>query len=243
MNLFDLESHLANSREYWLGWADTDRVDGSLVLYRSGVPDRQLNGVLRLHGRDVDDALAEARSRLGGVPWMWWVGMDSDPGVAEALAARGLTEIGLMAILAIDLDQVAAAPLPDGVTVAEVDDDLREWVVTYTPSMGLAPEQVDEVLAREAARSGLVRFEARLDGRVIGTSVLCCHAGVAGVYLLTVAPSCRGRGIGTALAAAALRAGRERGLRIGMAQAATAGRSLYERMGFETVSGYRLFTA
>lgn len=50
------------------------------------------------------------------------------------------------------------------------------------------------------------------------------------------------RGIGAAMTAAALRAGQERGRRIGTLQASSMGRPVYLRMGFQVVAQYRKFT-
>jgi GNAT superfamily N-acetyltransferase len=240
-----LAPQLANSRAYWLGWGDTERSDGDLALYRSGIADAQLNGVLRCTDRDLDEALAEARARLDGVPWMWWAGPDSAADLAERLLARGATEVGTMPVMAVDLDRVTDVAGPPGLTVGDAPD-LREWVEAYAPSFGMTPDQVDDVLARENGRpdepGSLVRFEARLDGRIVGTSALLEHAGVAGVYVVTVAVQYRRQGIGAVLTDAALRAGRERGLRVGTLQATRAGRPVYQRMGFEIVTRYRLFT-
>jgi len=83
----------AAHRAYLLGW-DPDRpADSDLAIYRSGVPHWTLNGVLRVRDHDLDDAIAVARHRLDGLPWLWWVGPDSDPGVADGLVARGGKEL------------------------------------------------------------------------------------------------------------------------------------------------------
>jgi predicted acetyltransferase len=65
--------------------------------------------------------------------------------------------------------------------------------------------------------------------------------GAAGVYVVTTAEANRHQGIGAALTAAALREGRERGLRVGTLQASAMGEPVYRRMGFETVAEYQLF--
>lgn len=52
---------------------------------------------------------------------------------------------------------------------------------------------------------------------------------------------CGRDGTSTALTSAALRAGRERGLRVGTLQASELGESVYRRMGFATVAEYQLF--
>jgi ribosomal protein S18 acetylase RimI-like enzyme len=63
---------------------------------------------------------------------------------------------------------------------------------------------------------------------------------VAGIYNVTTPPAYRRRGIGTALTAAALLAGRDRALRTGILQATAEGEPVYRRMGFTTVGEYRL---
>lgn len=64
---------------------------------------------------------------------------------------------------------------------------------------------------------------------------------MAGIYAVTTAEPYRRRGIGTAITAAALRAGRDRGLRIGTLQATELGLPVYDRMGFEALGQYELF--
>ncbi|MGX6606802.1 GNAT family N-acetyltransferase [Micromonosporaceae bacterium Da 78-11] len=231
---FDLEPLLANSRSYWLGWG---HLDADTVLYRSGVADSQLNGVLRRDDRPFDEALADARLRLDGVPWLWWVGPDS----ARLLIGHGAEKAYEMPVMAVDLDRVAPTPQPAGLVVDE-PRDLREWVTAYTPSFGMGADLVDDVTVAEAAMRGrLTRFEGRLDGQVVGTSALWESDGVAGVYVVTVDERYRRRGIGAAMTAAALQRGRESGLRIGTLQATGAGMPVYQRMGFGTAGRYDLY--
>jgi ribosomal protein S18 acetylase RimI-like enzyme len=57
-----------------------------------------------------------------------------------------------------------------------------------------------------------------------------------------VDPGFRNRGHGTAMSAAALAAARSAGATIATLQARDRARPIYERLGFATVSRYRLFT-
>jgi len=246
----DLGPLFGNARDFLLGWGRAYRVDGDLALYRSGVSHPQLNGVLRLRHGGLDDALAEATERLAGLPWLWWVGADSRPGLAEDLQARGATEAGKAAVMAIDLDEAIKADRvikTDGPAEVRVDeltgaDDLTEWVRAYRSSFGVTPAQLDEVVRAEESRptGGVVRFACRIEGRTVGTSVLFDGHGVAGVYSVATVEGFRRRGIGARLTLAALRAGRERGLRIGTLLATSTGAAVYRRMGFAQVAGYRL---
>lgn len=248
ISIDDLEPQLANNRDYWLGYGGADRCDGDLVLYRSGVPDAQLNAVLRFRGGELDAAVAVASRRMAGVPWLWWAGPDSDPELAAGLLARGATEVEVLPVMAVPLDQVAAFGGPPGLVISEVTESaaLGEWVRAYAPSFGIPPAGAQAMAAIEAARpdpaGSLVRFAGRIDGRIAGTAALHDRHGVAGIYVVTTAAGFRRRGIGSALSAAALRAGRERGLRVGTLQATPDGAPVYRRMGFSTVARYRLFS-
>jgi ribosomal protein S18 acetylase RimI-like enzyme len=236
---FDLEALLANSRAYWLGWGREYADD---TTYRSGVGDEQLNGVMRRDSQPFEEALAGARARLDGVPWVWWVGPDSAADTERLLIAHGAERSHGMPVMAVELDRVRPVEGPAALIVGE-PSDLREWVAAYAPSFGMGPELVDEVVAAEAAMPGrITRFEGRLGGRIAGTAALLESDGVAGVYVVTVGEEFRRRGIGAAMTAAALRAGREHGARVGTLQATGAGKPVYDRMGFEVVGGYDLYT-
>ncbi|HEY2552784.1 MAG TPA: GNAT family N-acetyltransferase [Streptosporangiaceae bacterium] len=242
--LDDLEPQTASAREFWLGYGCSDRRDDVITAYRSGLADSQLNGVLRVRGT-VDQAIAAAAQSLGDLPSMWWAGPDSDPGLAAALMARGAVELERDPIMAIRLDEVPMADGQRGLIIDEVasDDGLAEWVRGYAPSFGFPPELVPALVAMEAARpdppGSLVRLTARIDGKLAGTGALLDRHGVAGVYVVTTPAEFRRRGIATALTAAALAIGRERGRTIGTLQATPEGEPVYQRMGFTTVAEYR----
>lgn len=242
----ELGPQLANCRDYWLGWGVADRSDGDLTYYRSGLADPLLNGVLRLRtGDQVDQAVAEAAGRLRGVPWRWWVGPDSAPGVADRLAGHGAVRRGVMPIMAVRLDRIVTGEAPAALKIETVDDTeaLTQWVRAYSPSFGLTPE-LEGILRIEAGNAdgaGIVRIAGLLDGQVVATALMLDARGVAGVYVVATAEAHRRQGIGAAVTAAALRAGRERGLRIGTLQASSLGAAVYRRMGFEKVGEYQIF--
>lgn len=242
--LDDLGPQTASAREFWLGYGSSERRDDVITAYRSGVADLQLNGVLRVRG-SVDQAMAAAAQTVGDVPAVWWAGPDSDPGLAAALTARGAVEVERCPIMAIRLDEVPPGGGPGGLVIGESgDDELAEWVGAYGPSFGFPPALIPALVAMEAARpdppGSLVRLAGRIDGEIAGTAALLDRHGVAGVYVVTTPASFRRRGIATALTAAALAIGRERGLTIGTLQATPDGEPVYQRMGFTTVGEYRL---
>ncbi|GGL05647.1 acetyltransferase [Sphaerisporangium melleum] len=242
----DLRPQFDNARDYYLSLGHADRSDGDPALYRSGVPHSLLNGVLRLGDKDVDEALAEARGRLDGVPWWWWIGADSRSGVEEALLTRGGAFVQPMPVMAVSLDRVADVPAPAGLTVEQVTaSGIREWVQTFAPAFSMSPALHEDISRIEAARAGhpgtLIRFAARIDGQMVGTAALFDAHGVAGIYAVSTVETHRRRGIGAHLTTVALHTGRERGLRVGTLQASSAGAHVYRGMGFETVAEYHIF--
>jgi ribosomal protein S18 acetylase RimI-like enzyme len=252
--LSDLGPQLANIRSFWLGYGVQDRSDGDLVLYRSGIADNELNGVLRLPHGDPSGPLREAARRLAGVPWRIWAGPDSDPGLAAALLAAGATELHADPVMALSLDPATVLAVPGsaaqvpGLAVAEVTgpDELAGFVGCYGPSFGIPGEALAAQLAVERCRQDppgtLVRFTGRVGGMLAGTAALLVRHGVAGLYVITVRPEFRRRGIGTALTAAALAAARDRGVPVATLHATPDGEPVYRRMGFTEVARYRRFS-
>lgn len=242
MTTFDAQ--LANCRDYWLAWGHADRMDGDVSFYRSGLPHGQLNGVLRAAGgAAVDEYAGQLTERLRGVPWLWWVGPDSGPDVADRLGAHGAELVGTVPVMAMALDRPVPVDPPPGVKI-ETDAALPKWVDVYCACFGVPAAAVDDTLRVETERTDagpVVRFAATVEGRLVGTALLLTTHDVAGVYVVTTTPEYRRRGIGTAITAAALETARERGYRVATLQASSLGEPVYRRMGFEKVAAYRMY--
>ena len=240
-------AQLRNCRRYWLGYGGEERTDDGVTLYRSGVRHGQLNGILRV----TDGRFPEALVRAGGfgpLPWLWWVGPDSYPGLADDLLAAGGTEVGRMPVLAAPAGRVADVGVPAGLTIEQISGpgSLESFVDAYAGPMGVADDQRGAALRMEAghpdAPQHLVRFAGWMDGRLVATSALLDSDGVAGIYVVATQEAYRGRGIGAAMTAAAVAEGRRRGPAVVSLQASALGKPVYERLGLRTVAGYRLFS-
>lgn len=248
---------LANFRQYLMGWDTAQRPEPGLDLFRSGLLTPQFNGVVRLRSAsDAGAAVNAARRALTGLPWWWWVGPDSPAGTADALLRNGGHQLAALPVMVRPLDRPAApgdglAPvgpydLP-GLRVEAVRDGdrLAQLVSTYRTSMGIAHHLEKDMVCIESHRednANVVRLAAVLDGRVIGSTVVITAHGVAGVFLVHVAEDYRRRGVGTAMTAAALRLGQQKGMRFAALVASPAGVPLYRRFGFTALCEYQLFT-
>ncbi|MEV7992148.1 GNAT family N-acetyltransferase [Streptomyces sp. NPDC086077] len=249
----------ANFRQYLMGWdlmgRDGEMRDGTgAESFRSGLATPQFNGVVRVRSSAaVGPAVATVRAGLAGLPWWWWVGPDSPEDTADALTRCGGQEFAALPVMVRPLDRPAGAgeaglsEAPAGLRVETVQDGdrLADLVRAYRTSMGIAPGLEADMVRIESRRgdnADIVRLAAVLDGRVVGSTVVIAAHQTAGIFLVHVTEACRRRGIGAALTAAALRVGRERGMRSAALVASPAGELLYRRFGFTTVSEYRLFT-
>ena len=256
LSIRDLQPQLAANRRYWTGLAGAggaDNPDADLPIYRTGVGDSLMNGVLRVRGVPLDDALAVAREQLQGTKWAWWVSADSDEGTAEGLLARGATQAALMPIMALDIER-AALGAPADLTSAPADLKIRtitdaaemaDYVGVFAAPLGITSD-LDLIVERELGfglgNLDVVRRAAFVDGRMVSTCTLSLGAEVAALYAIATAPDFRRRGIATALTLDALRIARTAGRRIATLQASKAGEPVYRRIGFQTVAQYLLFS-
>ena len=83
-------------------------------------------------------------------------------------------------------------------------------------------------------------FVGYVDGRPVAAAALYLTHGVAGIGWVGTVPEERGRAYGEAVTWAAVREGFRRGAAFANLQASPMGRAVYERMGFVTVTKYRL---
>jgi len=86
-------------------------------------------------------------------------------------------------------------------------------------------------------------FVAEANGAIIGTSVASLHGSVAWIGMVWVHPDWRRRGVGTELTRAAIDATDSVGCRTLVLVATEAGRPLYEGIGFEVQTWYRILEA
>jgi ribosomal protein S18 acetylase RimI-like enzyme len=241
----DLQPQLAANRRFWCGYANADP-GTDLTIYRSGIDFPLHNGVMRVRNWPLDQAIEKARQELSGVPWSWWVGADSDEGTAEGLLALGAKETGEVPVMAVEVTTVAAAEVPAGLKIAAVTgpDEIREYVRAYAGPLGLDLNNLEPVIAGELgfAYPGVVRLAGRADDKIVGTCTLSLGTpDVGALYCIATDPGYQHRGIATALTREALRLTGESGRRYATLQATAQGLPVYQKIGFQTVSSYRLF--
>lgn len=221
-----------------------------LLGMSSRIPDTLLNSVYwtafpperaQVRAR-INEVLDRFRTR-GRLPMSWIVSPATRPrDLGYTLEAHGFTCVfrGVPG-MAVDLEQVEEAQsVPDGFVIEPVSDveRLAQWLHPLKVSFDLQDVTASayrDLFASQGFGPDLPwrLFIGLVDGHPVAASRLFCAAGVAGIYHVATVPEARGQGIGTAMAVAAARAGRERGYRAGILTASGEGHSIYRRLGFQ----------
>jgi GNAT superfamily N-acetyltransferase len=183
-----------------------------------------------------------------------WTRDHLDAGLTAAMLARGYRRVmGLPGMVLRERPAAEAAPEGVDVHAVETDDDLRRWLEANLE--GFAEDDGD----REAMRSvfstvqgltgttpdgSMAGFYAEAEGTPAGAAMVfvdpVTRVGIVG--WVGTHPAFRRRGIGRAVTLAAVLAGFDLGAVTMSLQASPMGLPVYAKMGFETVTGYQIWT-
>ena len=170
-----------------------------------------------------------------GLPFLWWA---TPSGHAEELTPV-LTGLGMTCEpvpgMFTALDGAVADRLPDGVRLREVP--ALEMIPVMVEGFGMPEELVPEFGTFVAGLdpTSVVNLVALLDGEEVACGTMLQTGPTAGLYNIATVERARGRGIGYAVTAALMDAGRRRGATHAVLHASEQGRPVYERLGFEEV--------
>jgi ribosomal protein S18 acetylase RimI-like enzyme len=225
------------------------RTTDGITIAITGLPFFVFNGVFRtrlgssLPAPEIEQRIAQTVSalRAHGVPFGWWrTPEDQPPDLPTRLVAAGLMPAGEQPGMAIDLEQLGPAPQTSSdIVVKEVSDlaGIEAHMRLVAIGSDLPPEFEEafrELLLQMPFGPGkAVRyFLARDQGNPVGTGLAVVSGKAAGIFSVATAPQARGRGVGTLVTDAALRAAREAGKRIAILESSQMGYNVYRRLGF-----------
>ncbi len=240
--------------EYGRGPGGEVHTDRGVTWFATGIPHPLFNGVMsaQLEGDDIeariDELIEEFRRR--GIPLEWTVGTSTVPrDLGSRLEAKGLRHVLRVPGMAMPIEDLPEEPGPAGLSIGaaasreEIEQAIRIALATFEIPVAFAPRLANLEGSMPAAhRDAAQIFLGRLRGRPVATSMLFASGGVAGVYFVGTLPGARGRGIGRAMTAAALREGRRRGYRIGALQATSMGVPVYRHLGFRSYSEFAIYS-
>lgn len=247
---------LTDMNENWAEWLSftaehspggESRTFGAIRCSSVGVPMPLFNQAFVFEEPSAGD-LEQATSWFAERQVPFWVSTPGSvaPAIADMAGSTGLDPA------AATMPGMAYAPLADlpveavgGAEFLKVTepDQLGELALVTSEAFG-APVQAAALLAPASTLDDdrCAWFLGYLDGELAACGQLLRTADIAGVYSIGVREQFRRRGLGTAITAAALVAGRELGCATGVLQASPMGAPVYDRMGFETVTQYHCFS-
>lgn len=218
-----------------------DEVDGIVVcLSNLPAPDQQAALIERepLHAiRALADA--EAIFRANGQSLGILVQRRRHELVDGALREYGLAIVMTEPAMAIGVADVSSAEVPAGVEIVRVTDAelLGRLVDVEVRSFESEPGVAKRMLGPGQLELPAVRFYAALlDGRPVAQAYTHTVNGATSAWGVATVPELRGRGIGTAITAFAIRDAPNADL--AWLMSTREGRSMYERMGFRHASDW-----
>ncbi|MGZ4598022.1 MAG: GNAT family N-acetyltransferase [Actinomycetes bacterium] len=197
----------------------------------------------------LHDLVPDLHARVANV-------FDAAPRAHALLAATGRYRTEhCTAMVCPDLAEVPRASLPDGLELRRVqrlDDDpagpggvrlVHAAAVALRSDAQMAPvTRLDDFVAYLRSVPGAVYLAAvDADGLVRATAASSVFGSLAGVFFVNTDPAWRGRGVGTAMTAAALHEAARAGATGAFLDSSAIGRSIYLRLGFEPVAETTLF--
>ena len=217
----------------------TDRSFPFAAAYSSDVPFPLFNLVAgaRVGEHAAGDLTGSVANEFieRGLPWMWWTTPSyTNDELEHVLDIRGLEREDTPGMYA-DLDRVLEPRIDVEVTQVRVDD--QGFGETFIDGFGLPPfvlEPMRELLGSFSSEEQVV-VVALVDGEAVGVATGLVVQETIGIYNVTTSADHRGRGIGTAVTGAVMRAGRDRGCANAILHTSPMGRRVYERLGFEVV--------
>lgn len=221
-------------------------ISPEIICLTTGIPHALVNGVLRtcLTAANTDTCIEETLNhfRFRQLPMMWTISPATQPTDLDShLEAHGLILLATLPCMAVDLQVPVPTPsLASTVTIREVTDAsmLADWSQAAIAGFNILPEVIHLFAALSPVlgygeQSPLRNFVAYLDGEPVGSSTVYLHAGVAGIYCVSVIPKARRYGIGAALTRIPLKVAQRLGYRFGMLLSSEMGVPIYRRLGFE----------
>lgn len=238
-NLFAIFTNYAqaDNTEFYFG--------SNMIRFVTGVAFPLFNGVIRsqLQPEEIDLTISETLEYFSAkqLPMLWWTGPATQPpNLSKYLEAQGLSNIGVLPGMAIDLSALPQEkPLSADFVITPVSDQqsLKYWTQVAAIGFEVPDTQWDTFFNLELSlgweSDKYIRFIGYENGLPVATSALYLDGQVAGIYFVATVPEARKKGFATAIVLAALHKARILGYHVGTLQASQMGVSIYQRMGFE----------
>lgn len=200
------------------------------------------NGVWA-YGLDPDlDAADELLDRVSGAGLPYCLQARPEAAQAAELAARrGMEAEADVPLMVLEDPASVADPAAPGLTIRELPPvDRHEHATLAAAGFEIDEEYFVALITPEVVDlRGMRSYIGEVDERPVTTGVGFTRGDWVGVFNIATPPAHRRRGYGAAVTMRAVRDGLADGARWAWLQASPAGRPVYERLGFRTLTSWR----
>jgi hypothetical protein len=221
----------------------------------SKIPDALFNSVLSTNLGDTDTekkiALVKSNYNQQGLSFCWWISENSTPAsLGKQLEAQKFQLFGEVQGMALDLSTANfSAKLPKEATQSMVKTkaDFANWIKPLAISFHMSDtgadgyKQIFEDLS--ISSQNVQHYVAFIDEKPVASCsfYLDKEAKSVGVYNCATTPEARKKGIVSALTCHGLFAAYKDGYETAVLQASPMSKDLFEKMGFESCSPYKVY--
>jgi ketosteroid isomerase-like protein/ribosomal protein S18 acetylase RimI-like enzyme len=227
-------SELVEMPQAWMGWSSAGTPFHNMVAVRDVIDADALLAAIR--------TVYTSRGRLFSI----WTRAHADMALEDELRRRGFTVFTTMPGMAL-LGDPGTRSEPPGLEIrpATTDRERRDFLQVSAEAYatyGAPPAYAEDafVSLESVCAPHVQGFVGYCDGRPVAAAAVYVTHGVAGIGWVGTIESARRRGYAEALTWAAVREGFRRGAAFANLQASVMGRPIYERMGFLTLTEYRV---
>ena len=227
--------------------AEVVEIDGLLLAF-ANVPDPPVNSTLVIFEPDDPRAAlarAEAEFRRRDRPFGIDVARGRHPGVDRAIGSAGLSRLFSWPAMVMQVEELPARALPEGVRVESVRDEEGGAAVGRVERALLEPSEEDSEVPERfyaAASYGVEdarTFVAWRDDAPVGIASAHLYERAVGLLGVGVIPAARRQGIASALSVIAARTF---AADLVWLHASEMGRTLYTGLGFRRIADWEVWT-
>lgn len=224
-----------------------------ITLVNSGLPDDSFNYVLsaKFQEKDAEETIRTATEyfRQRQVPFSWWFNpLDQPARLGEILLDYGYRCVDNNAGMYFDLDKWDERELspPSRLKVVRIgaqnanDKAWHDFVLVSANNEAASHQYISwikSVLTNEDPLEYYVGYDVH--GQPVVSALLCCFAGVVGLYWLATAPHEQRKGYATLMQYYMFKRAKDLGYHIMVLEASDQGYPLYQRLGYKECGLFR----
>jgi GNAT superfamily N-acetyltransferase len=223
-----------------------------IVILNTGIHSGDMNGVFKghTHSDDIVESVEYAIRYFmkKQIPYYWWVGKYRNSNLQTILEDAGYEHVADLPVMVADLETIPKVEKIPEIKCKTVTNkkELEDWIKISAQCIETdersGKEYMDYCLDYDIKEnSKQVLHIAYWDGVPAASCLTFKGTDVATLYFIATLPEFRNRGLGRTITLHAMRQAKDAGYLLAGLQATSQGISLYENLGFTTISNEYIY--